>query len=431
LQPPVDYARLGFKKGLFNMKNYFKRNSFIFLLLLAFACSSPANENNSGELGEVPTLTDIPTSFTSETTDFAFNLLKTANKSEPSGDNMFISPLSVHIALGMLLNGADGTTAQEINKILEINGMEIQQANRFYASLLSNLPKADDKVNLNIANSVWYRNSFLVETSFLQSLQNAFQAEATPLNFDDVNAKNVINNWVNAKTQGRIPTIIDQINADDVMFLINAVYFKGDWKYQFAPEATQDWLFNLTSRSTKKVKMMNMQADIAYNQRNNYTTVVLPYGKGNFNLTLLLPNPDQNLTDFINNFTSVEWNNLQNSLAGTRKVNVGLPKFTLEYDITLNGILQNMGMLQAFGRSANLSKISKQGGLFVSSVKHKTFLQIDEKGTEAAGVTSIGIVATSVNPNTPPTVIFDRPFLMVISEKQSNTVLFMGKIMNP
>jgi serine protease inhibitor len=412
------------------MKNYFKKNLFIFLLLGLFACS-PSNESDSNGLGEVPALADIPSSFTAETTDFAFNLLKNTNASEPSGDNLFLSPLSVHTALGMLLNGADGATAQEINKVLELNGMDIQQANRFYASLLSNLPKADEKVNLNIANSVWYRNSFPVEASFLQSLQSAFQAEATPLNFADTNAKNVINNWVNAKTQSRIPKIIDQINEEDMMFLINAVYFKGDWKYQFSPEGTQDWLFSTSNSSTKKVKMMNMQADIAYSQRNSYTAVVLPYGKGNFNLTLILPNFEQNITNFINGFTSAEWSSLQSSLSGTRKVNIGLPKFTLEYEITLNKVLQNMGMLQAFGRSANLSKISKQNGLEVSSVKHKTFLQIDEKGTEAAGVTSIGVGVTSINPNTPPTVIFDRPFLMVISEKQSNTILFMGKITNP
>jgi Serine protease inhibitor len=264
--------------------------------------------------------------------------------------------------------------------------------------LLTNLPKADEKVNLNIANSIWYRNTFLVESSFISTLKNAFFAEATPLNFDDPTAKNTINNWVNAKTQSRIPKIIEQINPDDVMFLINAVYFKGDWKYQFSTEATQDWLFNLTDRKTKKIKMMNMQAELAYNQRSNYTAVVLPYSKGNFNLTLILPSSEQSLNSFINSFTETEWRNLQSSLTSIRKVNVGLPKFTLEYEISLDKVLQSMGMKQAFSNQANLTKISKQGRLYVSAVKHKTFLQIDEKGTEAAGVTSIGVGVTSVNP---------------------------------
>jgi len=410
------------------MKRYFVNNIFILVFLSVFACSSPAiNENSDDSLNSG----DIPRSFTEATTDFAFNLLKTTHASEPAEDNIFISPLSVHTALGMLLNGADGTTAQEINKVLGLGGIDIQQANRFYSSLLTNLPKADEKVNLNIANSIWYRNTFPVESSFISTLKNAFFAEATPLNFDDPTAKNTINNWVNAKTQSRIPKIIEQINPDDVMFLINAVYFKGDWKYQFSTEATQDWLFNLTDRKTKKIKMMNMQAELAYNQRSNYTAVVLPYSKGNFNLTLILPSSEQSLNSFINSFTETEWRNLQSSLTSIRKVNVGLPKFTLEYEISLDKVLQSMGMKQAFSNQANLTKISKQGRLYVSAVKHKTFLQIDEKGTEAAGVTSIGVGVTSVNPNTPPTIIFDRPFLMILSEKQSNTILFMGKITNP
>lgn len=410
------------------MKKHLKNNILIFLFLFIFACSSPTINDTSEDL---PNIGDVPKSFTEATDDFAFNLLKTTNASEPAEDNIFISPLSVHIALGMLLNGADGTTAQEINKVLGLGGMDIQQANRFYASLLTNLPKADAKVNLNIANSIWYRNTFPVESSFISTLQNAFLAEATPLNFDDPTAKNVINNWVNTKTQNRIPKIIEQINPDDVMFLINAVYFKGDWKYQFSTEATQEWLFNLPNTSTKKVQMMNMQAELAYNQRSNYAAVVLPYSKGNFNLTLILPSADQSLSSFINGFTEAEWKNLQNSLTSIRKVNVGLPKFTLEYDIALNNILQSMGIKEAFSNQANLTKISKQGRLYVNSVRHKTFLQIDEKGTEAAGVTSIGVGVTSVNPNTPPTIIFDRPFLMILSEKQSNTILFMGKITNP
>lgn len=410
------------------MKRHLKNNILVFLLLSIFSCSSPKVNDESEN---VPNMGEIPQSFTEATSNFAFNLLKTTNASEPAEDNVFISPLSVHIALGMLLNGADGNTAQEINKVLGLGGMDIQQANRFYASLLTDLPKADEKVNLNIANSIWHRNTFPVESSFISTLQNAFLAEATPLNFDDPTAKSVINNWVNVKTQSRIPKIIEQINPDDVMFLINAVYFKGDWKYQFSTEATRDWIFNLANGRTKKVQMMNMQADLAYNQRSNYTAVVLPYSKGNFNLTLILPSAEQSLTSFINSFTEAEWKNLQSSLTDVRKVNVGLPKFTLEYDIALDNILQSMGIKEAFSNQANLTKISKQGRLYVSAVKHKTFLQIDEKGTEAAGVTSIGVGVTSVNPNTPPTIIFDRPFLMILSEKQSNTILFMGKITNP
>lgn len=410
------------------MRIKLKNSIFIFSLLMACACTPQATENDA--LG-VPKLADIPEGFTNETTGFAFRLFNTVNAAEPSGDNLFISPLSVHIALGMLLNGTDGNTAQEIKRLLGLNAMDTKQANAFYASLLSELPKVDEKVNLNIANSVWYKNSFSVESNFLNTLQTSFQAEVTPLNFGDPNAKNMINQWVSRKTQSRIPTIIDQIQADDVMFLINAVYFKGDWKYQFAPENTTDWLFTLSNNTTKKVKMMNMQADVAYSQQNNYTAVVLPYSKGNFNLTLILPNSNQNIRDFLGKYTVTEWNSLQNSLKSTHKVNVGLPKFTLEYEIQLKDALQRMGMTEAFSDKANLSKISSKGGLFVNSVKHKTFVQVDEKGTEAAGVTSIGVGVTSINPDSPPTVIFDRPFFILLSEKQSNTVLFIGRISKP
>ena len=369
----------------------------------------------------------IPARVAASTTDFAFDFFRNLQTTQPAGENLFVSPLSLHMALGMLLNGADGETAQQIQKALKMEGLTQADLNQAYKTLMEDLPQADPSVKLAMANSVWYRNGFQVENNFLDVLRQSFKAEVLAQDFNSPATKDRINQWASDNTNAKIKKVIDEIRPDHVMFLLNALYFKGDWKYQFDPKQTTDASFTLANGSSKNVKMMSLQQAFRVARTEKYSAAQLPYASGQFNLTLLMPNGDGTVDDLIKNFGTSDWSNLQNNLLQESKVLVGLPKFTLDYEVELNKTLQQMGMERVFSNQAQLDKISKAEQLAVSLIKQNTYLGVDEKGTEAAAVTSIGVVVTSM----PPSYLFDRPFVFIISEKTSDTILFMGRIMNP
>ncbi len=370
---------------------------------------------------------EVSPQIAARTTDFAFNFFSKVQANQPTSENVFVSPLSVHMALGMLLNGAEGETAEQINQALKTEGVSQADLNQAYQSLLNGLPKADPKVQLGLANSVWYRNTFQVQTSFLDVLRQSFDAKVEGLDFTSPASKDKINTWASDQTNGKIKKVIDQIQPQDVLFLLNALYFKGDWKYQFDAEKTSDAPFYLANGQTKTVKMMRIKEKFKAAIKDNYAAVQLPYASGQYNLTLLIPKQEVGVNEVIQGLTAAKWNELQTSLSES-EVSVGLPRFTLDYEIKLNDILKAMGMTRAFTDNAQLGKINPNEPLYVSFVKQNTYLGIDEKGTEAAAVTTVGVGVTSAGPDP---YICDHPFVLVISEKTSNTVLFMGRIMNP
>ena len=379
----------------------------------------------------------IPTAFADQTSEFAFDFLKKHNAEEKADKNYFVSPLSLHIALGMLLNGADGKTKEEMRAGLRLSA-DLEANNKIYKDLIEGLPTADPKVTNTIANSVWYRNSFSVEKTFLDVLKTSFNATASAEDFNNAATVGKINTWASDNTNGKIKKVLDKIEPAHVMFLMNALYFKGDWKIPFKTESTQDETFFGTATTTKKVKMMHMNEKVKYAKRADYQAVELSYGDGNYAMTVLLPNENTAtmkvdlastaVINLINSMSSSEWKSL-NAALQEQKVIVGLPKFTLEYETNLNAVLSNMGMKTMFSDNADLSKISAPAGkIKVGFVKQNTFVAVDEKGTEAAAVTTIGVELTSAPIY--PEVICNRPFLFIISEKQSNTILFAGKIVN-
>jgi len=372
---------------------------------------------------------EIPENIANGTTDFAFSFFRNIQETQPVNDNLFVSPLSLHMALGMLLNGAENETANEILKTLKMEGISISDLNKAYKTLLEELPVADSKVSLGLANSVWYRNDFQVETDFKNLLNSSFDAEVTGLPFNDA-AKEKINKWASDKTNGKIKKVIDQIKPEQVMFLLNALYFKGDWKTQFDPNKTLDASFKLENASDKMVKMMYAKSKFKVSSGSKYNAIQLPYANGQFNVTLIIPQGQNTIGSVMSGFTPQEWNTLQSSGLAEKEVQAGLPRFTLDYDADLNSTLEKMGITRVFTDAAELGKINKTADLFVDFVKQNTYLGIDEKGTEAAAVTTVGIGVTSAGPEEQK-FICDRPFGLVISEKTSNTILFMGRIMNP
>jgi serpin B len=396
-------------------------------LILAAACfSMVVSCKDSNSVTPNTKLKAISGTFSDQTSDFAFDFLKKHNAEENADKNYFVSPLSLHIAMGMLLNGADGKTKEEIQTGLRVSS-DLTTTNGIYKDLIENLPSSDPNVTNTIANSVWYRNTFSVEKTFLDVLKTSFNATASAEDFNNMATIGKINTWASDNTNGKIKKVLDKIEPAHVMFLMNALYFKGDWKIPFDTKNTHDDSFAGTT-GTKTIKMMSMTESIKYTQRTDYQAIELAYGDGNYVMTILLPNQTSSVKNIINSLSGTEWKNL-NAALQQQKVIVGLPKFTLEYETNLNNVLSNMGMKTMFSDAADLSKISPPAGkLKVSFVKQSTFVAIDEKGTEAAAVTNIGISVTSVPFY--PEFICNRPFLFIISEKQSNTILFAGKIVN-
>lgn len=397
---------------------------FASILVAAISCKSTSVNPNpgSGTTGELR----VSAPFAEQTTQFAFDVAKRVVAKEGQAKNIFISPLSLHIALGMVLNGANGQTAQEIQKALKLDAQTLAEANTTYQNLLENLPAVDPAVTLTLANSVWYRNTFQVENTFQDLLKQTFKAQVSAQDFNDPATVSKINSWASEQTKGRIPKVIEQIQPDNIMFLLNALYFKGNWKTPFDTDKTTDSPFKLASGQSTMVRMMRLETNLNRFFQANYQAIEFPYSTGKFAMTVLLPSESTTADALINDLTSTEWAKIQKGMMMS-KMDIGLPKFTLNYDILLNKVLSAMGMPTAFTDQADFTKINNKGGLTLSFVKQNTFVAVDEKGTEAAAVTSVGVVTTSVQL---PTLI-DRPFVFVIHEKTTGTILFIGKIADP
>lgn len=368
----------------------------------------------------------VPAEFSDKTTSFAFDFWKELNVNEDKNKSYFASPLSLHIALGMLLNGSDGKTKSEIQQVLKTNELSDEEINKIYKELVTALPKVDSKVTNTIANSIWQAEGFPVEEAFVKTLQQNFNAQHYVRNFGQPATLAEINGWASDNTNGKVKKILNEISPEQVLFLINALYFKGNWKQQFDKKNTYKTNFNGLSEN-KEIDMMQMTEKLKYAATESFQAVELPYGDDKYVMTVILPTA-QSTDEVVKSFSLESWKDLSGKFK-EQKIIIGLPKFKMEYSKKLNDVLISMGMPSAFSSTADLSKISPPAGkIKVGFVKQDTFVAVDEEGTEAAAVTTIGIELTSV-PNY-PTVICDRPFLFTISERTSGTIMFVGKIVN-
>ena len=357
-----------------------------------------------------------------------FQKISTVNTTE----NIMVSPLSVALALGMTYNGAKGTTKDEMKEALKLGSLTDEEINASYKSIIDQLLKLDPKVILSIANSIWYKLNFHVQNEFIDLNKEYYYAEVNELDFTLPDAKDIINGWVNEKTKGLIPAIIDNIPPEAVMYLINAIYFKGVWMYEFDPDDTREQDFYPEDGMTQKVDMMQMEGDLLFTSNDLFDAISLPYGDGQFNMFIMLPKGENTTGDIVAELNNDNWNTWINSL-GTQQVVVKLPKFKFKFFRLLNDDLTSMGMGIAFDPdNADFTGINPGGGLFISRVLHKTFIEVNEEGTEAAAVTAVEIGYTSIGPE--PNVRYftaDHPFLFAIRENSSGTILFMGRVNLP
>lgn len=397
----------------------------LFVILSLFSC-------NKEEVQKDPIQIEISQKaqeILSASNQFGFELLQKAFE-EDGESNLMISPLSITQALSMTYNGSNGETKTAFEDVLHYEGQTTAEVNQAALDLTTALLEVDSKVDISIANSIWYREGFSVEQGFITANQSYYNAEVSALDFSNPASKDIINNWVDEKTNHKIDKIVDNINGDDVMFLINAIYFKGAWKAEFDKNNTEEKPFYLVDGSTKNVEMMQIESDFSVYFNPKYSAIELPYGQGNYSMVVLLPKDDSNLSELISQLDDEEWNTLMQNMGEPSAWNLELPKFKFEYENTLNNELIDLGLGLAFSDLADFTGINRNGGLTISRVKHKTFVEVNEEGTEAAAVTSVVMMANSVGPNT-NTFIIDHPFLFVIKEKYTNAILFVGTVINP
>ena len=363
---------------------------------------------------------------------FGLKLFREVHAQE-NGENLFIAPLSVGMALGMAYNGADGTTKEAMQRTLELQGLELPEVNESYRTLIDLLRDLDPAVEFRIANSIWYDQAYTFEQDFLQVNRDFFDAEVAGLDFASPSAAPTINDWVDRNTNGRIKEIVDSpISPELVMFLINAIYFKGDWTNPFDEELTREGTFTKVDGSEKQVEMMSYAKPdtvLAYLDGDAGVQVLdMQYGGKAYSMTIVMPQQPADIDALVQGLDSETWERWIDGLA-EMQAQVTMPKFTLEYDIELNTALEALGMEVAFDPlNADFTRIYSGGQrIYISKVKHKTFVDVNEKGTEAAAVTSVEIGVTSL----PPMIIVDKPFVFAIREKFSGAILFLGVMVDP
>ena len=398
-------------------------------LALAAACSGTTEPDAAPSAP----LTTLPRALTAgeqrvigAANDFSFALFRRLSTAQ-QGDNVFTSPLSATMALGMAMNGAAGTTHDEMRTTLGFGATAPEaEIGESYKSLIALLRGLDPSVDFRIANSIWYRTGFPVHQSFLDAGRDWFDARVSAIDFGSPAAVPTINDWVSQATVGKIPTILETIRDDQIMFLINAIYFKGSWRTRFDPAQTIDAPFHALG-GDQPAKLMHREGTMKYLESADFKAVDLPYGSNAYSMTVVLPNEGRSVETVASSMQSASWAEWMTQFRDA-EVDLQLPRLKLAWERGLIPDLESLGMRAAFvPGGADFTRLSPAGrDLYISVVKQKTYVDVNEEGTEAAAVTNVGITLVSMPVRVPFRV--DRPFILVLRERLSGTILFMGKI---
>lgn len=404
--------------------------SSLFILLALFLLFASSCKQDDYTPPRSITLNEKSADLIEAENEFGLELFQKIYAGEDKADNIMVSPLSVSLALAMTYNGANGETKTAMEETLKVYGLSPEEINESYASLVAALKSLDPKVILEIVNAIYSREGFPVEQDFITTNQNYYDAKVEALDFGSSQAVNTINDWVADKTHDKIDRIIDNISPNHVMFLLNAIYFKGIWQAEFNEDYTEDLPFYLENGSTVQVPTMQKTESLPYYSNNVFRAVKLAYGAGNYNMFVFLPHEENSVKNIVNELNVDNWKSWMESFTDSVNIDIELPRLKYKYEIKLNKVLSDMGMGVAFGDGANFTGINKGGGLKIDYVKHKTFIEVNEKGTEAAAVTVVAFEYTSVGPSNMQFNV-NRPFLYAITEKDTDAILFMGTVKNP
>jgi serine protease inhibitor len=361
---------------------------------------------------------------------FGLALLKELAKEKPD-QNIFISPFSVSAALQMAAYGATGETRKEMEGTLGIAGMNFRSIGESYLKAQKSLTGMTN-VELNILNSIWYASNVQLRPEFASFNSQYYGAKLTVMDFTDPRAAGNINAWVKENTKGKIERIFDgPIPGGTRAFLANVVYFKGSWADKFDPRQTKDQIFTMPNHESRTTAFMNRQGSFRYAENNGVQLLRLPYLGRKLSMLVVLPGRELSLKAYLEKLDSTSWANLVKLPLKSEIGKVALPKVRLEYGTELKDPLMTMGMRSAFSGSASFSGMSAVP-LYIDSVKHKTFVDVNEEGTEAAAVTGIGMTMTAAQrPQRPFTMIVNRPYLILIQDEQTQAPLFLGIVNDP
>jgi serine protease inhibitor len=363
-------------------------------------------------------------------TGFAFDLVKQVVKEQPD-TNVFISPFSVSTVLQMVGNGAVGETRTEMQEVLKTAGLPAGSLNDACRNLNQSLTSLPD-VTLNLANGIWYQNGIQLKPAFIAENKNYFLAELASVDFGNPKSADTINGWAEKKTDGKIKEVVQfPFPPLTRVILANAIYFKGKWEFPFDKKDTYRDSFHLPSGDVKQVHMMYEHRTFSYLKGNNVQAVRLPYASGRLQMYLFLPDTNSSPTKLLADMNSKTWRDKILPQFVERKGTLGLPRFKLDYNVELNDPLKALGMTSAFTPDADFSAMADEP-LYISAVKQKSFVDVNEEGTEAAAVTTVGITAMAImEPPKTFEMIVDRPFFFVIGDDQTQSILFMGVVFNP
>ncbi|MBD5081026.1 MAG: serine protease inhibitor [Ruminococcaceae bacterium] len=396
-------------------------------LLLSGCTSVQANDLTEGIVKGQAEERAADSAFINANMDFSLKLFKNV-QGKKSGENVLVSPLSVTAALAMTANGADGETLAEMEKLLG-GDIPLEQLNSYLYSYLQSMTSGEG-YKLHIANSVWFRNDprLTVEKDFLQKTVDYYDAEVYREAFDD-KTLGKINGWVKANTDSMIPKIIEKIEDDSVMYLINALAFDSEWEEKYEKDQIGDGTFTDQKGNVQNVEMMNSH-EFLYLEDDSAIGFLKDYKGGKYSFGALLPNECISLEKYIEGLTS---ESLLKTVSEPQHCSVitKIPKFSFEFGLSLNDALKEMGMPSAFGENADLSKIGKSsdGNLYIGNVLHKTFIEVDEKGTKAGAATVVDIKNESAAViEDPKTVILDRPFVFMIIDNETRLPIFLGAV---
>ncbi len=384
-------------------------------------------ENLQSPLAQAPTM---DSALTQAQLDFGFALFDQLRQAAPD-ENLLVSPTSVALALAMAYNGAGGETQAAIAQTLQLQGLDLAQVNAGNQALMEALMQRDPEVALAIANSLWNNQELPVRADYIERMQTDYAAEVAALDFGQPAAVQRINNWVKEHTRDRIPTIVDDLPPDQLLVLVNAVYFKGAWSDAFDPARTTDRPFTLASGETIQHPLMAQDGDYLYLETDQFQAVSLPYGNEFLSFEVILPAPGTDLATVAAQLNADTWQGWMNQMR-SRPGEIQLPKFQFEYEADLIPALEAMGMGIAFeAGKADFSGLTELEAV-INQVRHKTFIEVNEAGTEAAASTAIGIMPTSIQiPQEPFQMVVDRPFLAAIRDRQTGAVLFIGAVVDP
>ena len=368
-------------------------------------------------------LSDAQQSIVDRGNQFALNLFRT----QAGMDSKVVSPLSVSFLMAMLANGADSTTKDEIlSTVAGDKSLSVAELNDTYAAFLRMAANGDKLTTINIANYIALNKGFKLKSTYAGTVGSKYAANVENLDFASPKALKHINQWCSDKTCRMIPSIIDRLNPSDVAVLLNAIYFNGSWTHQFPKKNTRLENFQGYTRDIKKVDMMHQERKFFYADNSRFAAVELPYGNGQYSMTVLLPNEGVSINDMMKQLTAGEFAKLQQQMSECI-VDLKLPRFSTTTTVSLNAPLSALGAKTMFTSSADFSGMA-DAGVFVSAMLQKAKIEVSEEGTKAAVVTA-GVIALTALHEQPRHVKFHakRPFVYTINEKNSNAILFIGQ----